>query len=252
MSALGHLAFLLLGIAFAFVLAAVVALSRHALAPAASGDAPAADASQGQAGPTGDWIPIRSTAPGDLIAAARQSTLFRQADAGVVTSDGNGDHMRDLSRPGTPVLVRALRPAGASASQYPDFYVVPILDTGGAATDAAELALNPAHTAIHVIAIVTYSQPHAHGAIARMNAGAALAAVRDQHHAAALSGIAPKLVYFPGDAAAQETGQVTWDGGGQFPADPIWVVRGADGHDHVVGANGRAYFPSQLPMQQGG
>jgi hypothetical protein len=135
---------------------------------------------------------------------------------------------------------------------YPDFYVVPILDSTGAATDAAELSLNPSHTAIQVIAIVTYSQPHAQGAIARMTASSAVASVASQQHSALRSGAAPWLVYFPADAAAQETGQVTWTGGGEYPADPIWLVPGADGRDHVVGVDGRVYSPAQLPLIKAG
>ncbi len=77
-----------------------------------------------------------------------------------------GDHAHDLSRLGTPVFVRTLQLAG-NGRIWPDYYVVPILDANGAATDAAELELNPAHTAIHVVAIATYAQPHAAGVIAR-------------------------------------------------------------------------------------
>jgi hypothetical protein len=190
----------------------------------------------------GDWISLRSTAPADVLAAARQSSMFQEDQS------SGGDHITNLSRLGTPVLVRALQPAEAIAGQFPDFYVVPILDASGAATDAAELALNQAHTAIQVIAIVTYSQPHADGAIARMTAATAVTAVGAQQHTALRPGTTPQLVYFPADANAQETGQVTWTGGGEFPADPMWLVPGTDGRDHLVGVDGRTYTPEQLPM----
>lgn len=32
------------------------------------------------------------------------------------------------------------------------------------------------------------------------------------------------------------------------PADPIWLVPGADGQDHIVGADGRAYYLKDLPI----
>lgn len=228
------------------LVAALVVASQHIPASSATG----ASSTTGLVGPRtsnmqtipGDWIPLRSSAPADILAAARQSSLFQQ-DQG-----GNGDHVSDLSRLGAPVLVRALQPAGAPAGQYPDFYVVPILNASGAATDAAELELNPAHTAIQVIAIVTYGQPRAHGAITRLPESAAIAAVRTQQHVAPRPDVGPRLVYFPADAAAQETGHVTWTGGGEFPADPIWLVPGADGRDHVVGVDGRTYSLTQLPM----
>ncbi|HKV83109.1 MAG TPA: hypothetical protein VJN88_01040 [Ktedonobacterales bacterium] len=197
-------------------------------------------------GQSGDWISLRSNAPADILAAARQSSLFQQNLA------GSGDHVSDLSRLGSPVMVRALQPPGAAIGEYPDFYVVPVLDASGAATDAAELALNPTRTAIQVIAIVTYSQPHPQGSIARLSSSSAIAAVAAQQHSALRSGVAPWLVYFPADATAQETGQVTWTGGGEYPADPMWLVPGADGRDHLVGVDGRAYSPAQLPMIAGG
>ncbi len=240
---LGNTAFLLLGLAVLALCAALVVASQHLSASSAT--SAASGSANAQATP-GDWIPLRSTAPADVLAAARQSSLFQENLA------GNGDHVSNLSRLGSPVLVRAIQPAGAVAGQYPDFYVVPILDASGAATDAAELELNQAHTAIQVIAIVTYSQPHAHGAIAHMTAAAAVAAVRAQQHSALRPGAQPQLVYFPADATAQEMGQVTWTGGGEFPADPIWRVPGADGRDHLVGVNGRAYYPEQLPLIKAG
>ena len=251
---LGNAAFLLLGVAVVVLGAALVVASQHLPVSTAANAAGSGATTTNRAGSrvqaqtsnaqvaAGDWIPLRSTAPADILAAARQSSLFQQNLA------GTGDHVSNLSRLGAPVLVRALQPAGAVAGQYPDFYVVPILDASGAATDAAELALNPAHTAIHVIAIVTYGQPHARGAIPRLTTAAAVAAVVAQQHSALRPGTIPQLVYFPTDATAQETGQITWTGGGTFPADPIWLVPGTDGRDHVVGVDGRAYYPQQLPM----
>jgi hypothetical protein len=191
---------------------------------------------------SGQWIALASTSPAGILAAARQSSMLQQNSA------GTGDHASNLSRLGTPVFVRALQPAGATDGQFPDFYVVPILDTSGVVTDAAELLLNLPHTAIQVIAIVTYSQPHADGAIARMSASAAVATMQAQLHADLRAGEAPELIYFPADAATLGSGQVTWTAGGEFPADPIWLVPGTDGHDHVVGDDGHTYAPDQLPM----
>lgn len=246
---LGNATFLLLGLALLAVGGAIVAMGRQTPTGSAAGAGATTHASAQRATTTqassGDWIPLRSNAPADILAAARQSSLFQQNLA------GSGDHVSDLSRLGQPALVLAMQPPGAAVGQYPDFYVVPILDTSGQATDAAELALNPSHTAIQVIAIVTYSQPHPHGVIARMTSSTALAAISARHVALA-SGASPRLVYFPADATAQETGQVTWTGGGEYPADPIWLVPGADGSDHVVGVDGRVYSPAQLPMVKGG
>jgi hypothetical protein len=158
------------------------------------------------------------------------------------------DHAHDLSHLGTPLLVRALQPGDSSdaSAVWPDFYVVPILDSHGNATDAAETQLDPSHTAIHVIAIAPYTTPRRGGAIAQLPASAAVGAL--QAHIALRKGAAPEPVYFPADAQAQQTGSVVWQAGGEFPADPVWVVPGADGQEHVVGDDGAVYAIGQLPM----
>jgi hypothetical protein len=40
-----------------------------------------------------------------------------------------------------------------------------------------------------------------------------------------------------------------WPGGGEFPADPIWLMPGTDGRHYLVGDDGRTYAPEQLPMR---
>jgi hypothetical protein len=243
----GNLVFLLMAVAVVSVWAAVTAacsgLSTSAVAGASGGST---SVSQAQA--SGDvWIPLRSQAPADIIAAARQSALFREP-----RSDA-GDHVRDLSRLGSPVLVRALRPAGVSADQVPDFYVVPILNASGTTTDAAELALNPSHSAVQVIAIVTYTTPRAHAAVAWLAPNDAGRAVANLRHAAMPAGAQPYLVYFPMDplAPTDQTGQPAWKAGGALPADPLWLVPAADGQAFLAGNDGQTYTISQLPLWNG-
>ena len=199
---LGNAAFVLLGVAvLALVATLVVACqgpraNRVSTPTTAAGASPSATASA----MAGAWISLRSNAPADVLAAARQSPMFQQ------NLDGNGDHASSLSNLGSPVFVRALQPAGATTGQFPDFYVVPILDGSGATTDAAELALNPSRTAIQVIAIVTYSQPHADGAIAQVSASAAVAAVQAQQHVAVRAGASPEPILLPGRRCGASVG----------------------------------------------
>lgn len=244
----GNGAFVLLGLA---VVAVIGALAAAGCQPApSSGVTPATTATPAspahtataQAAP-GEWIPLRSTAAAEIVASARQSSLF-QGD-----QTASGDHA-DLSRLGAPVFVRAIRPAGAPANLYPDFYVIPVQDASGATTDAAELELNSARTAIQVIAIVTYSQPHADGAVALRTASEAVAAVSAQRGVSPRAGASPELIYFPANEAAQAPG--AWAGGGEFPADPIWLVSGADGRVYVVGDDGHTYDLNQLPLVAAG
>ena len=242
---LGSGAFVLLGLSILALAAVIAFATTHAPIKQLNSGAPAGVGAASQSSGNGDWIPLRSTSARDIVAAARKSQLFLQR------SNGSGDHVTNLAHLGTPILVTALQPPGANAGTYPDFYVLPILDNKGMVTDAAELQLNAKHSAIHVIAIVTYSQPHAQGAIQRVTPTAAQGAVRSQRHVTIQTDAAPTLIYFPGDPISQETGQVVWTGGGEFPADPIWLVRGADGSEYVVGTDGKVYDISQLPMISG-
>lgn len=243
---LGNLAYVALGGAILLTAGALALALSHIPAGRAAPRATANVTANVARAPLGDgWIPLKSQSPVDILAAARQSPLFA-----VNRTDG-GDHQQDLSRLGAPVLVSAVQPA-RGAPPLPDFYIVPILDASGAATAAAELQLSPARDAINVIAIVTYAQPHPAGAIARQTASAAAATVASRAHVAPRAGAAPRLVYFAGDAQAQEMGTVVWTAGGQSPADPIWLVPGSDGQDRLAGNDGKVYRISQLPMDPNG
>ncbi|MGH2504984.1 MAG: hypothetical protein ACRDID_20935 [Ktedonobacterales bacterium] len=245
----GNAAFALLGLAAIAVIAALAVAGCQpgptSGAKSAKSANPARTVTATPQTAAGEWIPLRSTAAADILASARQSSLF-QGD-----QSASGDHA-DLSRLGTPVFVRAIQPKGAPATLSPDFYVIPVQDATGAATDAAELEVNPARSAIQVIAIVTYSQPHVDGAIARLTASAAAAALSAQRAISPRAGASPELIYFPADTAVQATAPSAWTGGGEFPADPIWLVPGADGGAYVVGADGRVYDLDQLPLVAAG
>lgn len=190
-----------------------------------------------------EWIPLPSHAPADILAAARSGQLFQESQA------SGGEGAPDLSRLGTPTFVQALRPTGVTADQLPDFYVVPVLNAGGDATDAVELALNPARSAVQEIAIVTYATAHADGAISALTQSQAVQMVVSQRHVAASALGQPSLVYFALDPQWQgsQSDQSGWAGGGALPADPIWLVP-ADGGPYVAGNDGAVYSVSQLPQ----
>ena len=242
----GNAAFLLLALAVVGLLVSVVYIATNSSATPTAGAT--GQASIAPPATSGDaWIPLHSQSPADIIAAARQSPLFEESRADA------GDHVRDLSRLGRPVYVRALRPAGVGAAQVPDFYIVPILNQAGTATDAAELALNPAHNAVQVIAIVTYSVPRPGGAVAALQADQAIHAVASQRRETAQAISQPYLVYFPLDPAWQVSpnSQAAWTAGGALPADPVWFVTATDGKQYLAGNDGRIYTASQLPVWHG-
>lgn len=240
----GNGVFVLLGLAVLGVIAALSLAVAHQPTSTATGrSAPDGAAASTQAALAGQavWIPLHSTAPADILAAARHSTLLAQQ-----RTDGS-DHVTDVSRLGTPVLVQPLWPETLNHVPLADFYIVPILNAHGDATDAAELELNASHTAIHVVAIVTYATAHPQGAVAVKSAQAALATVSARARVPLRASAQPRLVYFPLDAQAQQTGQLVWNSGGEFPGDPVWLVPGADGHDRIVGNDGALYLSTQIP-----
>lgn len=243
---LGNASFVLLGLAVCALLAAVVGAARQVpVSSAASNGAPPAPAGAAQSTSPDGWIAVGSTSPAGLIAAARQSALWQEDSA------STGDHAHDFTRLGTPVFVRAVQPTdGTGGVRAPDFYVVPILDGHGAATDAAELELNAAHTAVHVVAIVTYTQPRQTGHIESITASNALTTLQGKAHTHERAGASPQLVYFPADTTTLAMGPNQWTGGGDYPADPMWVIPGADGQSHFIGDNGQVYLGRELPIQR--
>ncbi len=223
--------FALLAFAGALFIAAILVVSGQS----ANAGNDAANAS----GP--DWITLRNHSAATIIAAARKSPLFQ------VNRSGSGDYLSDLSRLGVPQEVDgyATQP-GVTLS---DYYIIPILDKAGDSVGAAVLRLSGNHDAVYLQSIDTYAQPRPRGAIARLDQTHALAAVNAHAHTQLAFGVHPRLVYFAFDFQGADRGAFIWNGGGAFPDDPIWLVPGLDGHDHLVGTDSNVYAPTQLPVQ---
>lgn len=182
------------------------------------------------------WIPLKSSSPADILAAVKQSTLFH------LNCSPSSDCLQDLSHLGTPVLVTELRTQETRTST--DYYIIPVLDTAGNMDALASAELNCAHTAIHVQGI-SGSGPRWPRLV---TADGAVAGVQAQHHTGLRSGARPTLVRLPLDQFALQTGQIVWTARGKSALDPVWLVPDTDGKDHLVGADGRAYYLSQFPL----
>lgn len=228
----GNLAYVILGGAILLFIGVVYATLQHI--PATTAGSP--NAAQAKDG----WIRLTSKSPSAVIAAARQSALFH------VDRSGSGDYLKDLSRLENPILVRAYHRPGSP--MMPDYYVIPIDDASGVIVGAAELELNKAHNAIRVTAIVTYPSSRRHGQMALVSLTSATNTLARQRHVGIQARTAAALIYFPVDAHLQETGKIVWKGGGEYPADPIWLLPGADGQQYVVGTDGLTRPASQLPV----
>lgn len=194
---------------------------------------------------TGDWIPIASDTPTDVLTAFKQSSLYAAVQSSNAT--GKGDAQYDLSRPETPVFERELHVPGSF--NLPDIYVIPFDAADGTIQHIVICNVNPQHTAIEAAEVMAIgSSPRPHGELALIPVTAAIASVHAQTNVSLRAGVQPYLVFFPVDGSLVGTGQVTWHGGGG-PGDPLWLVPGADGHDYVVGNDSKVYLPSQLPIK---
>jgi hypothetical protein len=222
-----------------FALLAIAATAFIAAVMIACGQSAQAQNSAATPLPSG-WIALRSQSPVDVIAAARQSPLFN------VNRSGNGDYLSDLSHLGTPLLVQGY--SAVAGVTLPDYDIIPVLDAAsGSSLGAAVLQLNAAHTAIHVQSIDTFARPRAAGAIAQMNLPRAVSTLTTQSHTQLAFNARPRLVYLNISLQGVDQGTLTWTGGGILPDDPLWLIPGADGHDHIIGNDGHAYLPQQLP-----
>ncbi|HEY7341875.1 MAG TPA: hypothetical protein VH591_13415 [Ktedonobacterales bacterium] len=232
---LGNLVYVVLGGAVLLLAAILIVAAQH-IPPSTASDTSA------NTSYNSGWIPLSSNSSSAVIAAARQSTLFN------VNRKGSGDFLKDLSHLETPVLVRALQVPGSVV--MPDYYIIPIDDAAGKMVGAAQLELNASHTSVQVTSIATYTSAHPHGQVSHLAKSAALTDLSNQRRVELRSGAQPQLVYIPIDAAALESGQVVWNGGGLSPTDPVWLIPGADGQNHIVGADGHAYDMSSVPVMK--
>jgi len=232
---LGNLVYIFLGGAVLLFAVALISAAQHIPSSAASDSSTTTNYSSG-------WIPLTSNSSSAIIAAARKSALFN------VNRKGSGDFLKDLSHLETPILVRALQAPGSVV--MPDYYIIPIDNAAGKMVGAAELELNASHTSVQVTSIDTYTTAHPHGQVSHVAKSAALTDLSTQRRVTLRSGAQPQLVYIPIDAAALETGQVVWNGGGTSPTDPVWLIPGADGQNHLVGADGHAYEMSSVPVMK--
>ena len=192
--------------------------------------------------PSDPWIPLKSQSADDVLAAVRQAPFLQVVAGAPPGSDG----YFDVSHLGTPVLVLAYRvPPHYEGT---DYYEVPTLMASNMVDGTIDAQLNAKHTAIYVGSISS-SDPAARWPSKLVSPSQANAIVEVQHHTSLRAGARITLMYMATyDTAAVETGQINWNAGGAGPMDPIWLVPGADGTDHFVGTDGRAYSISQLPL----
>ncbi len=193
---------------------------------------------------SGAWIPISADTPAAVLAVFKQSGMYSAAQ--VSSATGVGDAQYDLSRPETPLFVRELRVPGSMV--LPDMYIIPFDTANGAVGYLMLCNVNATHTAIEVNEVMAAGTkngaPVPHDGLVYLSASAAEGVLYAQRHVRPMPGKQPYLVYTPLDPMRA----MNWTGTGRDGFRPLWLVPGADGHDYVIGNDGKAYLPSQVPL----
>ena len=196
--------------------------------------------------PHPSWVGLKSTQPDDIRAAARATTTFQNV---VPSQTPLGTALRTGTL-GTPVLVHAYRPTPGML----DAWVIPLLQGADAHVVALlDFAYDKGQQRLHATAFAgpfapgdpAYGQP-----FPRVAMQAALGQAQSKRNIIQMAGTEPQLIYFPIDLD-KTTGphaSVHWTGGGQFADTAIWLLRGTDGKDYLVGNDGQVYTPDQLPL----
>ncbi len=244
----GAIGLFLLGTMVAF---AIVLIGQPAPSTTNTGQTPgqgsgSTNTQPGNSTPHPSWVGVKSTQSSDIIAAARATTTFQT----VLTSQTTLGNALRTGTLGTPVLVHAYRPSPGML----DTWVIPVLQGSDAQVVALlDFAYDKAQQRLHA---TSFSGPFAPGDPAygqpfpRLTAQEALSQAQIKRHISEMAGAQPQLIYFPIDLD-KTTGPhatVHWTGGGQFADSAIWLIRGSDSKDYLVGNDAQVYTPDQLPL----
>lgn len=195
-----------------------------------------------------DWVSLKSTAPADVRAAARDSRTYQTVLAAPQSGLG---HELQVGALGTPVLVHVYHPTNGAT----DVWVVPVLDPAAPGAHVVGL-LDFAYDATNMrMRALTFAGPFQPGdpeygqPFPRTTASQATARFSAAHASLVASAGQPELVYFSAnlDKIAGPNPTVQWTGGGQFPDLAVWRIPAA-GADYLVGLDNKVYAANQAPL----
>ena len=195
-----------------------------------------------------DWVSLTSTAPADVLAAARSTRTYQTTLAAPQTALGGVLRTGTL---GTPVLVRVYHATNGAT----DVWVIPVTDAaapGAHIVALLDFAYDAAHSRIRATTFAgpfqpgdpEYGQP-----FPRATASQATARFGAAHAGQSAQAGSPELVYFPAalDKITGPNPSIHWTGGGQFPDLAVWRIP-SGGADYLVGVDGQVYSANQLPL----
>jgi hypothetical protein len=189
------------------------------------------------------WVAVVSESPPDVIAALKAAPDFMSP---VVAASAQADSSYTFD---APVLVL---PATTGGGALPHLIVRAAIQ--GVRYVTYDLDYDRAHHLIRIsgIGIQVPSDPNYNKPFPwlQVTAQQATATLQQQGRIALATSSAPELVYFTPPDIVPGT-QFTWTGGGTSPANPMWRLKGTDGHYHFVGVDGHLYQYNQLPVAPG-
>ena len=192
-------------------------------------------------------IPLRSTAPADVLAAMRETTMYSSLQT---SPDLIGDAFR-TGTVGVPVLVRYYRDNAGQSS----YWVLPIMNTSNIPMALLEYSYDEVHHTMEAsqFGAVTNNMFYTTHHFPYITSSQAIAIVQQklQTHQSLQS--SPELIYFfsgLGDprTLTPEQEKKMWKLGGYSADDPIWRVKGTDGHWYYVDHNGQAHLGKDIPV----
>lgn len=240
-------------------IALVLLISVVACVAAAAGVALTAagkSASLGSANRGPQWISLRSSQPADVLQAARATSAFQAASHAPQTTLGRALASGVLR---TPVLVHVYHPTPGTY----DVWVIPVADASGRIVALLDFNYDARHQRLSANSFAgpfVSSDPEFGQPFPRLSLQQARATLAQRRtgasggggalSAAALAAAQAELVYFPAnlDRLNDPRHPLKWSGGGQFPDLAVWRFAMPGAPDTIVGLDGGAYAPSQLPL----
>jgi hypothetical protein len=191
------------------------------------------------------WFPITDASPSGAATAIRTSSAF------AMMTQQYGGTVLDA-----PVLVQAYQAHTGVEYYDDDHWVVSVRCTSaGRECGIFDFVYDRAHQRIRFssFGVVTPTDPHASQAFPYISYSAAISQLQSDRSMGMQVGSQPTLIFFPIDPRWRIPNSPVskWRGGGDSPMDPMWRLRGADGHDYFVGVDSHVYGGGELPIASG-
>lgn len=195
------------------------------------------------------WVTVASAAPSDILTAMQSSPAYMSPTQATAAPSGSTFSFD------TPVEVLNAT-LGNQENVYNMPHYIVRASINGVRQVSYDLTYDPAHKLLYISSIGMNLPNDAHYGKAfpwdGVTASAALSKLQSVRQMSAAPGFQPELVYFAPDPSIAQPGQThPWAGGGTSAAEPIWRIKGADGHAYFVGIDGNVYTDTQLPIEHG-